>query len=879
VKLGELMADMAVLCALGEEYQDNRLLRIDFPREDGPKKAVLLVDSLKAKEEISRGFRFDVELLSNDERIPLKTMIGKMATISLVRNDGSLRYFNGYVTEFKLLRADGGLAWYAMALEPWLSFARLRKDNVSFQRRSVVEITETIFEHYRQRDWKTILFDEYPRITCWNQHNETDYKHLHRRWEEVGLHYWYEHRFDGHTLLLGDNTTLAEPIDAMRGADQPDAMHFRAESGSKEDDGIHQWSATRQIGSGSMLLASFDYKRGRPLMAMGNSLNQQGEVASYELYENGGAYAYNNVDDGDKLTQRRMEERDARSQYFEAQGNDRAAQPGRRFRLNGHFSAVPKVARRGEEARPSIAMRDYLILSVEHSASNNYQAGAHEPSRYSNSFVCVRQSIRWRPGRHYHSEPCANPGVQTAIVTGPPGEEIYTDSLGRVKIQFHWDRLGKHNEHSSPWIRVAMPMAGDNLGQINLPRVKQEVVVQFLDGNVDHPIITGLVYNRHNLPPWNLPNQRALSGVRSRELFNARRGNHLVFDDSKGSIQAQLKSDHLHSQLSLGNIVRIEDTAGRKDARGEGFELRTDGHGAVRAAKGMLITTEARTNAASTIKDMGETTARLNAARNEHEALADLAQRHGAQETPGQQAEVAAAIKAQNDALKGAGGNFPELSAPHLVLSSPAGIETSTAQSTHIASDGHTALTSGKSVSIASGESLFASISQTFRLFVHKAGMKLIAAAGDIDMQALTDNINLLAKLNITQTADCITISAKEEVVINGGGSYAKFNAGGIEHGSNGTYVAHAAHHSFQAPNSLPISQINLPIIDGFDEQFRLLDEQERPLSNIPYAIQSSCGKTWEGISDADGLTQRVFTEKPSSLSIYILSETNNGNS
>jgi len=204
---------------------------------------------------------------------------------------------------------------------------------------------------------------------------------------------------------------------------------------------------------------------------------------------------------------------------------------------------------------------------------------------------------------------------------------------------------------------------------------------------------------------------------------------------------------------------------------------------------------------------MGETAARLNAARNEHEALADLAQRHGAQEAPGQQpgqqAEVAAAIKTQNDALKGGGGNFPELSAPHLVLSSPAGIETSTAQSTHIASGHHTAITSGKSVSIASGESLFASIRQTFRLFVHKAGMKLIAAGGDVDMQALSDNINLLAKLNITQTANRITITATEEIVINGGGSYAKFKAGEIEHGTNGTYVAHAAKHSLLGPKNL----------------------------------------------------------------------------
>jgi type VI secretion system secreted protein VgrG len=600
-------------------------------------------------------------------------------------------------------------------------------------------------------------------------------------------------------------------------ADDPQALHFRAESGSLEDDSIRHWRAVRRLGSGSTTLASFDYKNPRVQLGIGHSLNRQGDVTRHEVYEYAGAYAYQGPNDGDALAQRRMEERDHLRQYFEAGGNHRAVQPRRSFRLAGHFSATPKQPARGEEARPSIAPRKYLILSVEHTASNNYQAGPGAKSHYENSFVCVRKSIRWRPGRHYHSTPCPDPGPQTAIVVGPPGEEIHTDHLGRVKIQFHWDRLGQFNQFSSPWIRVMTPIAGQRHGQIGLPRIRQEVAVHFLGGNIDRPIITGPAYNGRCMPPWNLPDQRALTGLRSRELGGGQRGNHLLLDDTRGAIQAQLRSDHQSSQLSLGAITRVDDTAGRKDARGEGFELASDAWGVLRAGRGMLISTEARPNAAAHIKDMGETVRRLAIARELHELQADLARQHGAQEKQGQQTEVAGVIKMQNDAIQGAGGgDFPELSAPHLILASPAGIETSTSQSTHIASDQHTAITTGKSLAIASGDSLFASIRKTFRLFVHKAGMKMIAAAGDIDMQALSDSINILSKLNITQTANRITITAKEEVLINGGGSYTKYTADGIEHGTNGGYVNHAATHSFTGPQALD-RKVLLPTQGGHD--------------------------------------------------------------
>jgi type VI secretion system secreted protein VgrG len=816
----QAIAAGAAWSAFSYDAQHDRLLRMHFPRDDGPDR-ILLPNRLRAHEEVSRCFRVEAELLSDNAQIPLKAMMGRMVTISLVREDGSLRYFNGYVTEFRFIRADGGFAFYHMVLEPWLAFAKLRKDNVSFHGKSVIELTELTFSHYRQADWELHIVDDYPRLTCANQYDETDYNHLHRRWEALGLMYSYEHREDGHTLWLYDKSTLAQPIDPT-GIDDSGAIPFRDKAGSLEDDGIREWSPARRLGSGLITLSSFDYKNPIAQRASAESLNNQGDVYPYEIYENTGSYGFRTNDDGEKLAQLRMDERDANTQTFEARGNDRTVQPGRFFKLSGHFSAEPQAPKRGEAPHPNIADRDYLILSVHHEASNNYQAGPKAPSHYENTFCCVRKTIPWRPGRNYNSQPCTYPGIQTAIVVGPAGAEIHTDGYGRVKVQFHWDRLGKYDENSSPWLRVMTPGAGSEFGKIRLPRVGEEVAVLYLDANIDHPVILGALYNATHTPPWQLPEQQALTGLRSRELQageGSGRGNHLVLDDTAGKIQAQLKSDHQCSQLSLGHITRIEDTNGRKDARGEGWEIATNAWGVARAGKGMLLTTEARNNAVLHCKHMGETVERLSAAGNIHENLAEAARLNSAQDSPAQQGAVADLIKKQNDGIQGnrtGGINFPELAQPHLVLSSPAGIATSTAQSTHIASDANTALTTGGSLSIASGDSLFASIRHTFRLFVHKAGMKLVASAGNIDMEALSDSINLLAKLHITQSANTITITAKEDVVINGGGSYAKFSANGIEHGTNGTFVAHAATHSFVHAKNMD-ANVLIPSQGGHD--------------------------------------------------------------
>lgn len=858
----QAIAAGTALSVFSHAAQHDRLMRLAFPRGDEPD-AVLLPNRLTAHEEVSRCFRFEVELLSDDARIPLKAMMARMVTISVVREDGSLRYFNGYITEFRFLRTDGGFAFYHMVLEPWLAFARLRKDNVSFHGKSVIELTELTFAHYHQADWHVVMTGDDPRMTCANQYDETDYNHLHRRWEDLGLHYWYEHRADGHTLWLGDKSTLAQPIDPT-GIDDSGGIPFRDKAGSLEDDGIREWSPVRRVGSGQTTLASFDYKNPVAQRSSAESLNNQGDVFPYEVYENTGSYGFRTHSDGEKLAQQRMDERDANTQYFEARGNDRTVQPGRCFKLGGHFSADLQAARNGEAPRGSIADRAYLILSVDHEASNNYQAGPGAPSQYENSFRCVRKDIQWRPGRNHNSQPCTCPAIQTAIVVGPAGSDIHTDGYGRVKVQFHWDRLGNYDENSSPWLRVMSPGAGSEFGNIRLPRVGEEVAVVYLDGNIDHPVILGALYNQTHMPPWQLPEQQSLSGMRSRELQTgdgSGRGNHLVLDDTAGKIQAQLKSDHQCSQLSLGHITRIEDTSGRKDARGEGWELRTDGHGVARAAKGLLITTEARQAARGPLKDMGETCSRLNTAADQHRLLAEVAQKNGGQDVVDNQESVATVLQAQNKEIEGSAsgsGSFPELATPQLILSSPAGIASTTAQSTHIASDLNTAITTGKSVSVAAGEGFFASIRQTFRLFVQKAGIKLIAASGDIDLKALTDSFNVLAKLNIIQTSNRIVISAKEDIVINGGGSYVKFSAAGIEHGTSGTFVAHAASHHFDAAKSMAAPDLRSDVVDvnvKRDLHLEYVDADDNPLQHDPIQAHGWDGHQHDSTLDGSGKT------------------------
>jgi type VI secretion system secreted protein VgrG len=836
----------------GRQY--NRILRLSFPDNDAPT-AQFVVNKIDATESLSRDFEFTVELLSDDAGVPLKEMQGKLLNIELVRKDGSLRYFSGYVFSFRRRHSDGGITFYEAKLGPWLKFLSLRKDNYLFHNKTLREQTEIIFRDYgTYPQWDWCVTGDDPVMTDACQFDETDFNYLSRRWEAAGWYYWYEHDATGHKLIVGSDSTQAPALDG--GAE----VRFHGEGGALEEDAIDRWSPVRQTMPSSVALNGFNFKDPRPSSVTVPTLNQQGKVPEIESYEYAGAYGFKNFQDGDAQCRIRMEEIEAIAKHIEAVGNNRFLMPGRWFQLVEHFNH--SVYGRSSDAGKD----DFVILSVRHIASNNYLQEEDEKTLYRNWLTCTRKNVPWRPDRNFNSTDTKILAPQTAVVVGPSGpDSIHTDEYGRVRVQFHWDREGDNDDRSSAWIRVSSSWAGAELGAAAIPRVGTEVIVQWLGGCPDRPIITGAVFNERNMPPWTVPTQQALTGFRSRELTpnggNAPggRSNHLILDDTNGQIQAQLKSDHLHSQLSLGYITRIEDNRGRMDARGEGWELRTDGHGVARAAKGLLVTTEARQAARGPINDIGETCHRLTAAADRHQLLAEVAQKNGAQDIVDNQGAVVTALQSQNKAIEGTAsgnGTFSQLAEPHLVLASPAGIASSTAQSTHIASDLNTAITTGKSISIAAGGGFFASINQTFRLFVQKAGMKLISASGDIDVKALTDSVNLLAKLNITQTANRIVISAKQDIVINGGGSYVKFNAAGIEHGTSGTFVAHAASHHFDAAKSMAAPDLKGDVVDVVvkrDLHLEYVDADDNPLQHDPIQAHAWDGHQHDSTLDGTG--------------------------
>ncbi|MES2742527.1 MAG: type VI secretion system Vgr family protein [Pseudomonadota bacterium] len=838
--------------------QHHRILRLSFPHNNAPA-SELLVNRLEGYESVSRGFEFKVELLCDNRNLPLKDMLGKLLCVRLVRKDGTLRFFTGYCLSFSLKKVEN-IAFYEARLAPWFDYLALRKNNCLFHNKTLIQQINDIFRRYATHaawDYRQRRDDAAMTYAC--QFDETDSNYVQRRLEAAGWHYFYEHSVTEHKLILSDDSTYAEPIEG-----DPNVRLHR-HGGAQEEDAISEWSSVRHVTQSSVAVTAFDFKSPTPRLATMPTVMRQGKVPAIETYEYAGAYGIKNLADGDRLTRLRMEEIEKAGKQYHGRSNNFRLAPGRYFKLHNLPGGSP-YGYSGERGK-----NEFLVLEVCHVATNNYLQ-SEKPPEYSNTVTCIRKAIPWRPGRNFNSVDTKILAPQSATVVGPEGQgALHVDQYGCIRVQFHWDREGRNNDCSSAWIRSATPWAGNQLGIQLTHRIDSEVLLVHIDGNPDRPFVLAGVHNANYMPPWSLPSQRALTGLRSRELTPTGgngimgRSNFLVLDDTSGKIQAQLKSDHEHSQLSLGYITRLDGNAGRRESRGQGWELYTQAWGVARAARGMLLTTESRPGATSHTKDMDETVRRLKQAQQSHQALAEAAEQAGAQEAQErQQAQVAQALDAQNKGIAGAGAEaaegedvFPELAAPHLVLASPAGIQTTTSQSTHIASDEHTAITTGKSLSIASGDSFFASIARTLRLFAHKAGMKLIAGAGDIDMQALSDSINLLAKLNITQTANRITITAQEEIVINGGGSYAKFNAGGIEHGTNGVYINHAADHQFLGPKNLAMAQA-LPKQAKLDGKgvFHFGTHAAaagRANVKLPFKLYKNDALTEEGHIDGDG--------------------------
>ncbi len=752
--------------------------------------------------------------------IDLDSFIGREVSC-LIELDGAgesaagagVREINALITDAQLWGEEGRSVQYKLILRPWLHLGTLNSDCRIFQNKSAIEILDALLADYSFPVDKHLI-ETYPPRDYQAQFNESDFAFFERLCQEWGINFYFRHGDGKHRLVLTDSMGAHEPMASAAYR----SVEYHAPGWKVDAEYIHSFVPHHQLTSGRYASRDHDYTRPKADLSVKRADPRSTGHADQEVYQwhegrAGSHYAQPGAGtgtneplaEGQRLALLRMQALRTHGARAKASGHLRGMVPGRTFRLQKHPREAVNVQYLVLDTR-------FLIENVAQE-SQGIDAAAHRKQawRVEVDFTAHPVTEPLRP-QLLRAKPFTQ-GPQVALVVGPEGENLWTDELGRIKVQFPWDRLGQKNQHSTCWLRVSSPWAGNQLGGVQVPRIGQEVIVDFIGGDPDLPICTGRVHNQMNLPPWELPGQVALSGFRSRELVkqggnsSGGRSNHLILDDTDQKIQAQLKSDHQSSSLSLGHVTRIDGNAGRQDARGEGFELRTDAHGAIRARQGLLITTEARPDAKAHLLDSGETRQRLTEARDLHDSGAQEARKNKAQEGD-DQAVVAEALKHQNDEVRGDGagnpaeGQFPELAMPHLVLASPAGIETTSQFSTHVASVEHTAITSGKHTSITSGDSLLGVALQAIKLFAAQKGIKVVAAQADIDIQALKTCINLLAKDEITIRADKIRVEATTELLVSGGGSYTRYRGGRIESGTTGAHVCHASVHSLTGPSS-----------------------------------------------------------------------------
>jgi type VI secretion system secreted protein VgrG len=503
--------------------QNRRLFKLTMALKGGQE---LLLESFAGSEGLSTDFGFQLDLISDDASVKLKSAIGQPATIEIELATGGSRYINGHVLSFGSNGSDGGMSRYSAYIGSWLSLIAQRYDSRIYQDQTVEQVIRNVFGRYEGlakyefRINRTLKPHSY--IT---QYRESDSHFVMRLLEQEGLFFYFEHTADSHTLVIMDDSTILTPL-----PEQPQ-VRFHTASVTENADSITQWSSARDFQAGKISTQTFDYRQpGNRIPVTMNSLNQQGDVPAYEIFDYMGQYTHGTPEDGELLVRNRIEALELKGKTFVGSSNCRAMRPGHTFELTQHY----------EHDAGSAEDRQFLLMSIEHRGSNNYTTGSQ--AGYGNKLYCVRKKIKFRPQMDLLKPAISGP--QTAIIVGPPGEEIFTDELGRVKVQFHWDRYGQFDDKSSCWVRVAQSGASGGFGSIQIPRVGDEVVVVFLDGNPDRPLVMGSLYNSQNTPPWSLPANKTQSGFLTRSMKGkGSNANFFRFEDKAGAEQVSLHAE------------------------------------------------------------------------------------------------------------------------------------------------------------------------------------------------------------------------------------------------------------------------------------------------------------------------------------------------
>lgn len=545
---------------MSSETQKNRPLSIKTPL--GTDKLLLI--GLSGTEGLSELFGFHMDVLAaNDVDVAFDKLLGQKVTATLLLPKGGKRYFSGICSRVAQGHREADFTSYQLEIVPQLWLHTRRAQSRIFQHKSVPDILKKVLEgldvtYELQGSFK-------PRDFC-VQYRETDFNFANRLMEEEGIYYFFKHTADAHKMVVA-NTPQSHseiPEGSKITFETLDAEHLR------EEDRIYSWEKTQELRSGKYVLWDHSFElphkhleAEKPILdsvSVGKvnhklKLNMSEKL---EIYDYPGEYAqrFDGIDSGGgdraadlqnifqdnaRTAEIRMQEEAWPSLVIHGSSGCRNFTSGHKFTLEKHFNADGA----------------YVLSTVQHTArmDGNYRTGEDTAFSYANSFTCFPQALPYRPPRHT-PKPIVY-GTQTAVVVGQPGDEIFTDKYGRIKVQFHWDREGKNDANSSCWVRVGTSWAGKQWGFISIPRVGQEVMIAFEEGDPDQPIVIGSVYNAEQMPPYELPKRKTESGMKSRSTLkgDSNNFNELRFEDKKGS-----ELIYVHAEKDFERIVENNDT-------------------------------------------------------------------------------------------------------------------------------------------------------------------------------------------------------------------------------------------------------------------------------------------------------------------------------
>jgi type VI secretion system secreted protein VgrG len=878
--------------------------------------AGLVAEQFTGREAVGELFMFAIDVLTTAADCDIDALIGAELTWTLLQPDGSQRAWHGLCTHAGVRGADGGLARYRLRLEPALAQLQQRRDSHIFQ----------------DMDARAIVLDvlaDYPAVRCTFdvtrnlaqrpacvQYRETDFTFLCRLLASEGLNWRFDHAEDRHNLVVFD-TQAAVP--AMPGGD---VLRFHGVRATELDDAIDAWHARRSVQPNGVALSRWDPAQLiAPASEQRSALNA-GELPALSIFDGSGECSAATAPDSLPM----LQALERGNKVCAGAGAVRRLAPGHGFTLMQHDHYPAGI--------------DFTVLSVEHAARNNLRTGIKgaaatiDGGTYRNTFACVRATVALAPLSAALPHPATAWGVQAALVVGAPGAVATATRDYQIKVQFPWQRGARPNPGGLPhpgarggnapgdaasgaWMRVAEALAGPNWGSQFTPRIGTEVLIPFIEGNVDRAVITGQLHNGVDAPPFpagvDAPagDVGVLSGIQTGN-FNGSAGNQWQLDDTPGQLRTRLATSHAASELHLGHLVEQAVGSGTRGApRGSGFELRTDAWATLRGAQGVLLSTSARplsgSGVTSTQMDAQEAVALLKGGAALNDALKQSLAQHqalgsvdagSAQATcikgadPRQAGKYAGPVNGQVASKARTGARelddsqpVERFDAPVVLFDAAAAMNWATAGAQVISAGQQVHWTTQADVHIAAGKTCSAVAGGSASLFTHAGGLQVIAANGPVSVQAHTAGLEMIAdkEVEVLSVKEVIAVRAKTKIVLQAGESSITLDGGDITFACPENFSAKGGKKMFDmgASGDAPLSplpttlvaalllhQSPAPAAVNYDEQIVYKDVHGQPIAEVPYRVVNKSNEE-QALIDAsprDGALERIATPSAEQL-------------